>query len=208
MRYVIAHKMPMSFAVHQKSLNASYAAMKNHLPLITLILASLSLVACSALVPNQYAVPKTKLVNKLQQSFPIQKEVAKGLFSVSMNVPTLNLLADKNRVELLGDFAARSLLMDTVAGQFSVSGALRYDPKELAIYMQDAQLDTLQITTDKEIVALLRPLLSAMLRDYLASTPLYRFQADELKFAGQTIDITNLEIQSDAVVLKLQAKAK
>ncbi|MGZ8256469.1 MAG: DUF1439 domain-containing protein [Gallionella sp.] len=182
--------------------------MKNRFPFILIILAGLALAGCAALVPNQYAVPKTKLVSKLQQSFPIQKDVAKGLFSVSMNEPTLNLLADKNRVELQGNFAAHSLLMDAVAGQFTVSGGLRYEPNGQAIYMQDAQLDALQISTDASAAELLRPLLNAMLRDYLNSTPLYRFQADELKFAGQTIDITNIQIQSDAVVLKLQAKAK
>ncbi|MDH2917594.1 MAG: DUF1439 domain-containing protein [Sideroxydans sp.] len=182
--------------------------MKNRLLLLSAILAALGLAACAALIPNQYAVPKSKLVNKLQQSFPLQREVGKGLFSVRMNTPVLNLLADKNRVELVGDIAAHSLLMDAVTGQFSVSGSLRYDRAEHAIYMQDAQLDALQISTDAAAAEMLRPFLNTLLREYLNSTPLYRFQTDELRFAGNQIDITAIQIQADAVVLKLQAAQK
>jgi hypothetical protein len=53
---------------------------------------------------------------------------------------------------------------------------------------------------------MLRPFLNAMLRDYLNSTPLYRFQPDELRFAGNEIDINAIQIQADAIVFKLQAK--
>ncbi|MFM2409130.1 MAG: hypothetical protein RL358_1872 [Pseudomonadota bacterium] len=180
--------------------------MKNRLLLLSTILVALGLSACAALVPNQYAVPKAKLESRLQQSFPLQREVGKGLMSVSMNAPVLNLLADKNRVELLGDFAVHSLLVDTLAGRFSVSGSLRYDRTERAVYMQDAQLDTLQMSTDASAAEMLRPFLNAMLRDYLNSTPLYHFQPDELRFAGTEIDINAIQIQADAIVFKLQAK--
>lgn len=181
--------------------------MKNRLLFISAALAALGLSACTALIPNQYAVPKAKLESRLQQSFPLQREVGKGLMSVSMNTPVLNLLADKNRVELRGDFAARSLLMDAVTGQFSVSGGLRYDSAEQAIYMQDAQLDALQISTDAAAADMLRPFLNMMLREYLNGTPLYHFKADELRFAGKEIDITAIQIQANAVVLKLRSKA-
>ena len=179
--------------------------MKNRLLLLSAILVVLGLAACAALIPNQYAVPKAKLESRLQQSFPLQRDVGKGLFSVRMNQPVLNLLADKNRVELLGDFAARSLLMDAVTGQFSVSGGLRYDSVEQAIYMQDARLDALQISTDTAAADMLHPFLNAMLREYLNNTPLYRFQSDELRFAGKTINITSIQIEAAAVIFKLQA---
>lgn len=181
--------------------------MQNRSLFISAILVVLALTACAALIPKQYAVPKTKLENKLQQSFPLQREVGKGLFSVHMNAPVLNLLAEKNRVELLGDFAAHSLLMDAVTGQFTVSGGLRYDRAEHAIYMQDAQLDALQISTDAQAAEMLRPFLNAMLREYLNNTPLYRFQVDELRFSGKEIDITAIQIQANAIMLKLAAKA-
>lgn len=181
--------------------------MQNRSLFISAILVLLGLAACAALIPNQYAVPKSKLVNKLQQSFPLQREVGKGLFSVRMNTPVLNLLADKNRVELVGDIAARSMLMDAVTGQFSVSGGLRYDGAEHAIYIQDAQLDALQISTDPAAAEMLRPFFNVMLREYLNNTPLYRFQTDELRFAGQEIDITEIQIQANAVLLKLRSQA-
>jgi len=179
--------------------------MKNPWLFISAALAALGLSACAALIPNQYAVPKAKLESRLQQSFPLQREVGKGLLSVSLNTPVLNLLADQNRVELLGDFAAHSLLMDALTGQFTVSGGLRYDSAEQAIYMQDARLDKLQISTDVAAADMLRPFLNTMLREYLNSTPLYRFQKDELRFAGKTINITSIQIEAAAVVLKLQA---
>jgi Protein of unknown function (DUF1439) len=182
--------------------------MKNYLSFISVLLVVLGLAACAALIPNQYAVPKTKLEHKLQQSFPLQRDVGKGLFSVRMNQPVLHLLADKNRVELLSDFAAHSLLMDAVTGQFTVSGGLRYDGAEHAIYMRDAQLDALQISTDAAAAEMLRPFFNVMLREYLNNTPLYRFQTDELHFAGQEIDITEIQIQADAVMLKLHPRIK
>ncbi len=179
--------------------------MKSRLLLSSAMFVVLGLAACAALIPNQYAVPKAKLVSRLQQSFPIQRDMGKGLLSVSMNSPVLNLLADKNRVELRGDFAARSMLMDAVMGQFTVSSGLRYDRAEQAIYMQDASLDALQISTDAQVADMLRPFLNTMLREYLNSTPLYHFQPDELRFAGKTINITSIQIEAAAVVLKLQA---
>ena len=132
--------------------------MKTHLFRSTSLIAAFALTACAALIPSQYSVPKAKLVSKLQQTFPLQREVGKGLFSVRMNTPVLNLLVDKNRVELVGDIAAHSLLMETVTGQFTLSGALRYDRDERAIYIQDAQLDALQISTDPAAAEMLRPL--------------------------------------------------
>ena len=182
--------------------------MKTHLFRSTSLIAAFALTACAALIPSQYSVPKAKLVSKLQQTFPLQREVGKGLFSVRMNTPVLNLLVDKNRVELVGDIAAHSLLMETVTGQFTLSGALRYDRDERAIYIQDAQLDALQISTDPAAAEMLRPFLNVMLREYLNNTPLYRFQTDELRFAGQEIDITGIQIQSNALLLKLAAPAK
>lgn len=180
--------------------------MKQGLLRITVILLVLAVSACAALIPNQYAVPQAKLENRIAQAFPLHRSVGKGLFSVDMNTPQLNLLADKNRVELQGDFAAHSVLMDAVKGQFSLSGGLRFDRAEQAIYMQDAQLDSLQISTDAAAAEMLRPFLNAMLREYLNSTPLYRFSADELRFAGKQIDISAIQIQTDAVVLKLQTQ--
>ncbi len=180
--------------------------MKNRWLFISVILVALGLAACAALVPKQYAVPKAKLESRLQQSFPLQREVGKGLMSVSMNAPVLNLLVDKNRVELLGDFATRSLLMNAVTGQFTVSGALRYDGAERAVYVQDAQLDALQMNTDAQVAELLRPFLNTLLREYFNSTPLYHFQPDELRFAGNEIDISAIQIQADAIVFKLQTK--
>jgi Protein of unknown function (DUF1439) len=172
---------------------------------ILLALVVLLVSACAAMIPKTHVVTHAQLEQKLAKSFPLRRDVAKGLFSATINQPHLILQPAKNRVELVGDFSTYSVLGSNLAGQFMLSSALRFDPAERAVFLHEARLESFVLSQDSQSAERLKPLLNMMLNEYFKTSPLYRFQADELRFSGKQIDITGIEIIPEGIRLTLQA---
>lgn len=84
-----------------------------------------------------------------------------------------------------------------------MSSSLRFDVDQRAIFLQDPQFDNLTILQDESYAETLRPVMNMILVEYLRTHALYRFQADELRFAGAEIDITGIDVVTNGIRVKL-----
>jgi hypothetical protein len=175
-----------------------------HKRLLAIIL--LALAACATLVPREYLITHEKLAEKLDRSFPLHREIGQGLFSATLNTPELGFITAQNRISLAANFSAYSVLSGNVQGHFVMTCALHYDAIQRAVFLQDARLESLKIGPDNAYAEILRPALERVLGEYLRENPLYRFRADELRFAGADIEITGIEVVENGIKIKLSPK--
>ena len=162
--------------------------------------------ACATLMPHEYKITRAQLTNKLDKTFPLHRNIARGLFDATIDVPVIGFMTAQNRLSLSAHFSVHSIFRADVQGDFLLSGSLRYDPDQRAVFLQDAHLDTLHIEHNDAQVEMLRTALSAMLGEYLKDNALYVFQPDELHHAGMEISITAIDIVDDGIKLSLAAK--
>lgn len=173
-----------------------------------ILLLALGVTACASLIPSEHLIKQKKLTATLKKSFPLHRDVANGLFSVTLNTPELNLLTAQNRIGLAADFSAHAFLAGDITGHFVFTGALQYDTHQRAIFLQDASVDALQIEQESAYAEMLRPILNKVLNEYLRENPLYHFQPDELLYAGVEIEITDVKVVAEGINLKLHPKQK
>lgn len=163
----------------------------------------IALGACATIIPSEYLISQERLNSKLEKSFPLQRELGQGLFSATLSTPEIGFIANQNRISLALDFSAASIFNRGIRGHFALTSALRYDAIQRAVYLQDSHLETLQIEQSDAYLEVIRPLLDTMLSEYLKQNPLYRFQPDELHYAGTEIEITSIEVVPNGIKLKL-----
>ena len=175
----------------------------NLLLLIPLILLS----ACASLVPKDYLVTQDKFDRAWSNSFPLQRSLGNGLFNVSMATPEVSFLTAQNRIGLVTNFSVSSLLAGEVKGRIGLSGSLRYDAAQRALYLQDTNLESLEVAQGSaELGKALRPALNMMLNEYLRANPVYQFKQDEMRYAGNDIDITKISVVENGIRFDLKAR--
>ncbi|MDD4912673.1 MAG: DUF1439 domain-containing protein [Sideroxydans sp.] len=173
-----------------------------------LLLAPLFLLsACSTMIPKEYVVSQSQLARAWAKSFPLQRQLGNGLMSTTIAMPEVGFLAAQNRVSLATNFSASSVLVGGLQGRIGLTGALRYDPAQRALYMQDPNLETLQVAQGSDALGeTLRPVLNMMLSEYLRSNPLYQFKEDEMHYAGTDIDITSVEVVASGIKFHIKPR--
>lgn len=171
---------------------------------LAIIALMLALGACAALIPKEHLIAKAQLAGTVQKQFPLRIEKAGGLFSITVDRPQLMLYPDQNRMGLNGRFVAHAALFD-IDGDFASSSMLRYDPRQRAVFLQDARLDSFRIRQQgNRFTEMLRTEISRVLRDYGANHPVYRFKPDELVALGMKIDVGNIVVSPEGLVLQLR----
>jgi len=171
------------------------------------LLIPLLLSACATLVPKHYLVTHEQLDRAWAKSFPLQRSVGNGLFNASLATPEVTFLTAQNRIALMANFSASSLLAGEVKGRIGLSGALRYDAAQRALYLQDPNLETLEVEQGaSELGKVLRPALNMMLSEYLRANPLYQFKQDEMRYAGMEIDITQISVVENGIKFDLKPR--
>lgn len=173
-----------------------------------LLLAPLFLLsACSTMIPKEYVVSQSQLTRAWAKSFPLQRQVGNGLLSTSIATPEVGFLAQQNRLSLATNFSASSVLGGGLQGRIGMTGALRYDAAQRALYLQEPNLDTLQVDQGSpEMAAMLRPTFNMMLSEYLRTNPLYQFKEDEMRYAGTDIEITSVEVVASGIKFHIKPR--
>jgi len=175
----------------------------NLLLLIPLIILS----ACATLVPKDYLVTEDKLDRAWAKSFPLQRSVGNGLFNASLETPDVTFLTSQNRIGLGTNFSVSSLLAGELKGRIGLSGSLRYDTEQRALYLQDPNMESLEVNQGStELGKALRPALNLMLNEYLRANPLYKFKQDEMRYAGNDIDITKISVVENGIRFDLKPR--
>jgi len=173
----------------------------NLLLLIPLIILS----ACATLVPKDYLVTQDKIDRAWSKSFPLQRSLGNGLFNASLETPDVTFLTAQNRIGLGANVSVSSLLAGEVKGRIGLSGSLRYDAAQRALYLQDPNLESLVVNQGSaELGKALRPALNMMLNEYLRANPLYQFKQDEMRYAGNDIDITKISVVENGIKFDLK----
>jgi hypothetical protein len=165
------------------------------------VIIALVLSACASLIPREHLIPKDQLVSTMKKQFPLHR--GKGLFSITIDEPQLNLNPSQNRLGLSGHFTAHASLLE-IDGNFTFSGKPQYHPEQRAVYFHGMSLDLLQINQGG-MPELLRTEISHILNDYAASNPVYRLKPDELVVLGVKVEVEDIGVVSEGVLLKLRA---
>jgi hypothetical protein len=161
----------------------------------------LVLCACAAIIPKEHLIPNDQLTSTMEKHFPLLRE--KGLIKVTIDEPELKLKPNQNRLGMNGHFTAHASVLE-VEGNFTLSGRLQYNPKQRAVYLQDASLDSLHLKQGISIPEMLRTEINRMLNEYAANNPVYRFKPDELVVLGVKVEVWDIEIVAEGVLLKLR----
>lgn len=176
---------------------------------LSLLLLSITLLlgACAALLPSEYVLTHEKMNAKLAQKFPISREAGDGLkrYKVTLDTPALAFSAENNRIAFAVHFSATTAMRVGLDGLIATSGSLRYDQEQRALYLQDVQINTLQVRQDiLGVMELLRPHLTRMLNDYMKENPLHRFEPEELSYKGNEIEIETIDVVSNGIRFKFK----
>lgn len=180
--------------------------MNRSIPLLLII--TLLLGACaSLLLPSEYVLTHEKMNDKLAQKFPISREAGQGLarYKVTLDSPAFGFSAEQNRIAFAVHFSATTAMRVGLDGLVATSGSLRYDKDQRALYLQDVQINTLQVRQDiLGVMELLRPHLTRMLNDYMKDNPLHRFAPEELSYKGDEIEIETVDVVGNGIRFKFK----
>lgn len=174
---------------------------------LLLLIPLIILSACATLVPKDYLVTHDQLERAWSKSFPLQRELGRGLFNASIATPEVTFLTAQNRISLATNFSVSSLLAGGVKGRIGLSGSLRYDAEQRALYLQDPNVETLEVDSGSAALGeTMRPALNMMLNEYLRANPLYQFKQDEMRYAGNDIDITKISVVENGIRFDLKPR--
>ena len=166
-----------------------------------LFIVVLALSACAAIIPNEHLIPKDQIVSTMQKHFPLHRD--KGIFSITVDVPQLNLNAGQNRIGMTAHFSAHAAVLE-IEGDFTFSSQLKYNPEQRAVYLQGVSLDSLSLRHGKGIPEIVRTEVNNMLNEYAANNPVYQFRPGELVVLGVKVEVADIGVVPDGVLLKLR----
>jgi len=170
-----------------------------------LLLASL-LAACAGLIgPRQVELPQERLQTSLERKFPMHQRVL-GVFEVELSHPRLSVLPDNDRVALAIDLGVSPLLArQSWHGSMLVSGRLRVDSVNNAIYIADAHVDRFIVDNmdegkQNQLASVANLLSDKLIRDM----PVHTFRPEELRYAGVQFVLTGIDTRPGGLVARLQ----
>ncbi len=147
---------------------------------------ALLLGGCASLIgPRQLELPLTRLQEGLERRFPLKNRIM-TLLDIELSHPRLALAPDDARVSLALDVVmAPPFLSQAWRGSVLLSGRLQLDPGRNAVFLSDARVDQVQIdgsdpARERQLAGVATLVVDKLLRD----VPLYRFRAEDLRYAG------------------------
>lgn len=164
------------------------------------------LAACAGLIgPRQVELPQERLQSSLERKFPMHQRVL-GVFEVELSHPRLTVLPENDRVALAIDLGVSPLLArQSWHGSMLVSGRLRVDSVNNAVYLADAHVDRFIIDNIDEgkqhqLASVANLLSDKLMRD----VPLHTFKPEELRYAGVQFVLTGIDTRPGGLLAKLQ----
>jgi hypothetical protein len=168
---------------------------------IIVVIFVLVISACAAIIPTEHLITKDQLTSTMQKHFPLHRE--RGMFSITLDVPQLNLDTSLNRIGMAGHFSAHAAILK-FEGDFTFSSQLKYDPETRAVFLNGVNLDSLNLNHGNAIPAIVRTEINRMLNEYAANNPAYRFKPDELVVLGVKVAVEDIGVVPGGVLLKLR----
>jgi len=174
-----------------------------------LVLVSLVLLlsACAGLLSDEYVVSPQQLNSQFGKLFPLNRDLANGMFSTSLSAPKFGFVTGQNRISLAAGVSVSSIFSKDMNGKVALTSGLRYDSAQRALFLRELRIESVDIDGDIAGVAnQLLPLLNVMLGEYLRQNPIYRFSPDELKLGPLPAEVSDMEVVNNGIRLKLKPR--
>jgi hypothetical protein len=162
--------------------------------------------ACASLIgPREVVLPQERLQASLDRKFPLHQR-ALGVFEVELSHPRLAVMPENDRVALTVDLGVTPLLArQSWHGSMLVSGRMRVDSVNNAIYIADAHVDRFIVDNmDEGKQAQLASVANLLSDKLIRDVPLHTFRPDELRYAGVQFVLTGIDTRPGGLVAKLQ----
>lgn len=170
------------------------------------LFAAVLLSACAGLAgPRQVEVPLYKLQQSLAGRFPFNNRYL-DLLDISVSNPRIALQPNTNRIlTSLDALVAPPFLQKSWKGNFTLSGALRYEPSRNAIMLADPRVEGFAIDgLDPLYARQIGKIGSLLAEQVLREVPLYTFRPDELRYAGTSFIPTRINTALNGLVVTFE----
>jgi hypothetical protein len=146
---------------------------------------------------NELAVSAAQVQGYLQSEFPRDFEALGGLVSMTASNPQLSIPASGNRVQMQFDASASG----NPLGRVWLSSGLRYDPRQMALFLDAPSVDRVTPANGGELRERDRQLVSLFLQDYAGSEPLYKLDPKLLASLGD-VRVQSTRVERDHIVVQ------
>ncbi|MES2106662.1 MAG: DUF1439 domain-containing protein [Pseudomonadota bacterium] len=183
------------------------AAWLSRLKKLALPLLAIGLLAsCAGLIgPRQLDVPVERLQQGLERRFPLNNRVM-TLLDVQLTHPQLTMLPESGRVALALDLnVAPPFIKQSWSGNLALSGRLVIDNARNAVFINDARVDTINISgVDEERQRQFRLVASVVADKLIKDVPIYSFRPEDLRIAGVQFVPTGIMTTSRGLLLNFE----
>ena len=147
-----------------------------------------------------FSVDSAQISPHLQQQFPWQHELMPGIASVQLNRPQLQLVDDQARLAV--DISVTTLGQLTELGRAQVASALRFDPQQAAVYLQQPRLIGFTQPSGQPLAldARTREMIDDVLASYADQQPIYQLPAE---YAAMAAAVSSLQIENGRLRVRL-----
>lgn len=152
-------------------------------------------------------VIKQKMIDSsLAKRFPLTKKHLLVL-TVHYSNPHAILLEKEDRVQVGLDAAVEVTLhgkTKTYRGSAIVTTGIRYDSEKQEFFLNDAQIETLEIQgLPDKVVGGVSKLTTIVAKDFIESHPVYRLEAKNVKMKAAKMLLKGVEVKDQALHIKL-----
>ncbi|WP_157964281.1 DUF1439 domain-containing protein [Ephemeroptericola cinctiostellae] len=173
------------------------------------VLAGVALVGCQALnSTHSFTVSQTQLQKLVDKNWTTMAAKLHES-NVTMAAPTLKLLPDSQRIGADFDaFVETGFLGVKLDGTMSVSGIPAYDEAQGAVVLRDMKVDKFDVTNLPDMLdGVVKNQAQRMVgKKFGTDVPIYKIEADKLRFAGKTWLPEKVEVAKDHLEITLLPK--
>lgn len=166
-----------------------------------IILFTISFISLSAFAQD-ITFSKDSLQTELERHMPVVQH--QGLFSLTLNEPLLELLADEQRLSIRSQVLVNTALGTVHKGWIKVDGKLRYRQFDHSFYVDEPRVTEFHFL---DLPAAFKPQIQALVEDVLTSTiteqPIYTLSDQNFQEAMAKMMLKSITIKENSVVAAL-----
>ena len=139
-------------------------------------------------------IPEVELNRKLQQNFPVEKEVY--LSKIKFDNPKLKLLGN-NKGEITFDLTLKPPIGKNIRGTIDAIGKFKFNPKTKTLYLVDLKVEKIIIGRTNILTESIKNLVSFSFKSLLKEIPVYKFKGEKARL------IKNVNVEKGKVIVTL-----
>jgi hypothetical protein len=171
-----------------------------------LIFTAFLLASCASMLgPREVEIPLARLQEAISSRFPFNNTFLE-LLDFRVTNPRVTLQPETNRILTSMDAAITPPLTNkSWAGNFAVSGQLKFDPSRNALVLSEPRVETFNVSgLDPLYANQIGKIGSLVAGQLLKDIPLYTFRPDELRYAGTAFNPTKITTKANGLVVTFE----